>query len=51
LSILALLLTSLLDCHFFNIGPTMFYSILLAFAESINTNNKINNSLVKSIGD
>lgn len=33
LSLLGLLLMSLLDCHFFNIGPTMFYSIMLAFAE------------------
>lgn len=33
LSILALILTSLLDCHFFNIGPVLMYSILLAFAE------------------
>ena len=28
-----LLLCSLLDCHFFNLGPTMFYSVMLAFAE------------------
>lgn len=28
-----LLLCSLLDCHFFNLGPTMFYSAMLAFAE------------------
>ena len=33
LSIAALLLTSLMDCHFFNVGPTMFYSLALAFAE------------------
>ncbi len=33
LSILALLGTSLLDCHFFNIGPVLFYSMALAFAE------------------
>ena len=24
---------SLLDCHFFNLGPTMFYSLALTFAE------------------
>ena len=36
LSILVLLLTSLLDCHFFNIGPVLFYSMALAFAEKIN---------------
>ncbi len=28
-----LLLCSLLDCHFFNLGPTMFYSVMLAFVE------------------
>ncbi len=33
ISAMALLLTSLLDCHLFNIGPTMFYSMCLAFAE------------------
>ena len=30
---LALLLTSLVDCHFFNVGPVLFYSALLAFVE------------------
>ncbi|MBE5735455.1 MAG: O-antigen ligase family protein [Clostridiales bacterium] len=40
LSILVLLLTSLLDCHFFNIGPVLFYSMALAFAEKINDNDK-----------
>ncbi len=33
LSVLVLLGTSLLDCHFFNIGPALFYSMALAFAE------------------
>lgn len=33
LSMLALLLMSLLDCHFFNIGPTLFYSPMLAVIE------------------
>ena len=33
ISILALLLMSLLDCHFFNIGPTLFYSMALAVIE------------------
>lgn len=37
LSLLALLGTSLVDCHFFNIGPTLFYSIALAFAEKADT--------------
>jgi len=33
ISILSLLLMSLLDSHFFNIGPTLFYSIMLAVME------------------
>jgi len=33
ISIAALLGMSLLDCHIFNVGPTLFYSMLLAFAE------------------
>lgn len=33
LSVLALLITSLLDCHFFNVGPVFLYSVVLAFAE------------------
>ena len=37
LSILALLGTSMLDCHFFNIGPTLFYSMALAFVEKADT--------------
>ncbi len=37
LSIMALLGTSMLDCHFFNVGPTLFYSMALAFAEKANT--------------
>lgn len=32
-SVAVLLFTSLFDCHFFNIGPTLFYSASLAFAE------------------
>ena len=32
-SIAALLLTSITDCHFFNFGPGMLYGTLLAFAE------------------
>ena len=34
LSLVIFLSTSLLDCHFFNIGPTMFYSLALLFAEN-----------------
>ena len=41
LSILVLLITSLLDCHFFNIGPTLFYSTALAFAEKISDNKTL----------
>lgn len=33
-SVLALIVSSLFDCHFFNIGPVLFYSIALAFAEN-----------------
>lgn len=33
LSVLALMVSSLLDCHFFNLGPVLFYSIALAVAE------------------
>ncbi len=33
-SILALLCMSMLDCHFFNVGPTLIYSCFLAFAEN-----------------
>lgn len=36
LYVAALLLASLLDCHFFNVGPVLFYSMALAFAENIN---------------
>ena len=32
-SILSLLMTSMLDCHLFNIGPAMFYSMALTFTE------------------
>ena len=33
LSVIVLLFSSLFDCHFFNIGPVLFYSMALAFAE------------------
>lgn len=35
LAIVTLLLMSLLDCHMFNIGPVLFYSMALAFAEKV----------------
>ena len=37
ISLLALLGTSLLDSHFFNVGPVLFYSMALAFAEKADT--------------
>ena len=40
-SVLALLLTSLLDCHFFNIGPGILYGILLCFAENERKQKKL----------
>lgn len=33
-SIIVLLVGSLFDCHFFNIGPGMFYAMALAFVEN-----------------
>ena len=41
LSICVLLVLSLLDCHFFNIGPTLFYSSALAFAESMGSHKPL----------
>lgn len=35
LSLLILIACSLMDCHFFNIGPVLFYSMALAFAEKL----------------
>ena len=34
-SVAALLVCSLFDCHMFNIGPVLFYSMALAYAEHI----------------
>ena len=36
ISILGLLLTSIFDCHFFNLGPGLNYCIALAFLEGMN---------------
>ena len=33
MSILAMLLTSMVDCHFFNVGPVLLYSAMLAVVE------------------
>lgn len=41
ISIFALLLMSLFDCHFFNIAPTLFYSMALAFSEKHSTEKEI----------
>ena len=35
ISLGVLLGTALLDCHFFNVGPVLFYSMALAFAEKL----------------
>jgi len=35
-SVFVLLICSLFDCHFFNIGPTLFYAMALAMAENCN---------------
>lgn len=35
LSLLAMLVMSLFDCHIFNIGPALFYSMALAFMEKL----------------
>lgn len=34
-SLAVLLCAALLDCHFFNVGPVLFYSMALAFAENL----------------
>ena len=34
IALIALVLMSMLDCHFFNIGPVLFYSMALAVAEN-----------------
>ena len=33
-SLLTLLICSMFDCHFFNVGPVLFYSMALAFMEN-----------------
>ncbi len=40
LSIVSLIGMSLLDCHMFNIGPVLFYSIILIFAEKLYTDEE-----------
>lgn len=40
LSVLSMLVMSLFDCHIFNIGPALFYSMALAFADKHDPNRK-----------
>lgn len=40
LYVAVLVATSLLDCHFFNFGPVLFYSMALAFAENCGIKEK-----------
>jgi len=35
LFLISLLVCSLMDCHFFNVGPVLFYSMALAYGENI----------------
>lgn len=35
ISLAVLLAACLLDCHFFNVGPVLFYSMALAYAENV----------------
>lgn len=51
-SVFVLLGCSLLDCHLFNIGPALFYSMALAFAENCTPPNEhqavmLNNNICK----
>ncbi len=39
-SLITLLLSSLLDCHFFNLGPCLYYSAALAFVEMLPASKK-----------
>ncbi len=49
LFVLALCLSSLLDCHFFNIGPALFYSLALAFAENCTDSKNPGEGLATSV--
>lgn len=40
ISLGVLLCAGLLDCHFFNVGPVLFYSMALAFAEKLPLQDK-----------
>jgi len=41
ISLAVIVLLSLLDCHLFNLGPTLFYSAALAYAEHKQPENEI----------
>lgn len=49
LCVISLLLTSLLDCHFFNFGPGLLYSCLLLFAEGTNIERDVRSSFMDSV--
>ena len=40
-SIMVLLIGSMFDCHFFNIGPVLYYSMALSFVENIRYSKKL----------
>ena len=41
IAIMGLILTSIFDCHFFNLGPGLDYCIILAFIEGINIKDNV----------
>lgn len=45
-SVVVMIFCSLLDCHFFNLGPTLLYSAALAWAEFVQ-----HNRIVSSLGN
>ncbi len=47
-AILILISASMVDCHFFNMGPGLIYSVVLVFAENVHSSNE--NSTAKHLG-
>lgn len=47
--ILTLLCLSMVDCHFFNVGPTLFYSMALAVMEYGTSKCQVNANHIKNI--
>lgn len=47
--ILTLLCLSMVDCHFFNVGPTLFYSMALAVMEYGTSKGQVNANHIKNI--